>query len=72
MTIVPTVALNPEDSQWMRMLEEVGVKTMRNKCYYIVMKQNGNGNKITKLDAGIVQHTINIFIRLYKAINPNQ
>ena len=51
-SIVPIVALNPQDSQWMEMLEEVGGKTMRNKCYYIIMKQNVNDNKITLWDRG--------------------
>jgi len=42
-SIVPSVLVNQawlqEDSRWIKMLREVGDKTMRNKCYYIIMRQ---------------------------------
>ena len=50
MSIVPSVVLNPEDGQWEEMLEEVGDKLMKNKCYYIIIKQDDNANTIVDLE----------------------
>ena len=47
MSIVPSVLLNPEDSQWIEMLQEIGDKSMRNKCYYIVLKKYDNVDNMT-------------------------
>ena len=55
-SVVPSVLLNPEDSQWREVLEEVGGKTMKNKCYYIIIKQDDNANKIIELDRGNVKY----------------
>ena len=52
MSIVPSVLLNPEDEQWKEMLEDIGSKTMKNKCYYIII----NVNKIIELDRGNVKY----------------
>ena len=56
MSIVPFVQLNPEDSQWEEMLREVGEKSMKNKCYYIIIKQDDNASKIIELDRGNVKY----------------
>ena len=56
MSIVPSVLLNPEEGQWMEMLQEVGGKSMKNKCYYIIIKQDDNTNKIIELDRGNVKY----------------
>ena len=50
MSIVPSVLLNPEDSQWEEMLQEIGDKSMKNKCYYVILKQDDNANKIIDLE----------------------
>ena len=47
MSLVPSVLLNPEDSQWIEMLQEIGEKSMRNKCYYIVLKNYDDVNNMT-------------------------
>ena len=56
-SIVPSVLLNPEDSQWMEMLEEVRDKTMKNKCYYTIFNDD-NVNKMEdlELDRGNVKY----------------
>ena len=56
MSIVPSVLLNPEDSQWEEMLHEIGDKSMKNKCYYVILKQDDNANKIIELDRGNVNY----------------
>ena len=57
MSIVPSVLLNPEDSQWEEMLQEIGDKSMKNKCYYVILKQDDNANKIIdlELDRGYIK-----------------
>ena len=50
MSIVPFVLLNPEDSEWREVLEEVGGKTMRSKCYYVIIKEDVNANPIEDLE----------------------
>ena len=56
MSIVPSVLLNPEDSQWGEMLQEIGdmrkSMSMRNKCYYIVLKNYDNVNTMTMWERG--------------------
>ena len=49
MSIVPSVLLNLEDGQGMEMLQKVGDKAMKNKCYYLIIKHDDNANKITDL-----------------------
>ena len=58
MSIVPSVLLNPEDSQWEEMLHEIGDKSMKNKCYYVILKQDDNANKIIdlELDRGNIKY----------------
>ena len=51
-SLVPFVLLNPEDSHWIEMLQEIGDKSMRNKCYYIVLKNYDNVNKMTMWERG--------------------
>ena len=46
------MVLNPEDSQWIEILEEVG-RSIKNKCYYLII-----GDKevnVTVLDRGKVK-----------------
>ena len=58
MSIVPSVVLNPEDGQWMEMLQELRDKSMKNKCYYVIIKQDDIGNKIIdlELDRGYIKY----------------
>ena len=51
-SIVPSVLLNPEDSQRIKMLLEVVGKTMNNKCYYIIIKEDDNVNNNMDPDLG--------------------
>ena len=46
MSIVPSVLLNPEDSQWEEMLKEV---LMKNKCYYIIINVHQGNVKYFQL-----------------------
>ena len=52
MSIVPSVLLNPEDGQWEEIWEDVGDKLMKNKCYYIIIKEDVN---LVVLDRGNVK-----------------
>ena len=52
MSLVPSVLLNPEDSQWIEMMQKVGSISMRNKCYYIIIEDHDNVNKLTVSNLG--------------------
>ena len=71
MSLVPSVLLNPEDGQWEEIWEDVGDKLMKNKCYYIIIKQDDNTNKIIELDRGNVKY-FNWIIAMMTNKNPRK